>query len=73
MTRHPRAETPIAATAKKLRCAVYTRKSTEEGLDQEYNTLHAQRDACEAYGKRCSATLGVSGFRMGGRTANSTA
>ncbi|MEO6340995.1 MAG: recombinase family protein [Caulobacteraceae bacterium] len=32
-----------------LRCAVYTRKSTEEGLDQAYNSLHAQRDACEAY------------------------
>ena len=34
---------------KKIRCAIYTRKSTEEGLDQEYNTLHAQRDAGEAY------------------------
>ena len=33
----------------KLRCAIYTRKSSEEGLDQEYNSLHAQRDACEAY------------------------
>jgi DNA invertase Pin-like site-specific DNA recombinase len=32
-----------------LRCAVYTRKSTEEGLDQSFNSLHAQRDACEAY------------------------
>jgi site-specific DNA recombinase len=31
------------------RCAVYTRKSHEEGLDQEYNSLHAQRDSCEAY------------------------
>jgi DNA invertase Pin-like site-specific DNA recombinase len=34
---------------RKLRCAVYTRKSTEEGLDQEFNSLDAQRDACEAY------------------------
>lgn len=34
---------------KAIRCAVYTRKSSEEGLDQEYNSLHAQRDACEAY------------------------
>ncbi len=34
---------------RKLRCAVYTRKSTEEGLEQEFNTLHAQREACEAY------------------------
>lgn len=32
-----------------LRCAVYTRKSSEEGLDQDYNSLHAQRDACESY------------------------
>ena len=31
------------------RCAVYTRKSTEEGLDQEFNSLDAQREACEAY------------------------
>ena len=31
------------------RCALYTRKSSDEGLDQEYNSLHAQRDACEAY------------------------
>lgn len=31
------------------RCAIYTRKSTEEGLDQVYNTLAAQRDACAAY------------------------
>jgi DNA invertase Pin-like site-specific DNA recombinase len=34
---------------RKLRCAVYTRKSSEEGLDQEFNSLHAQRDACESY------------------------
>ncbi|MDO8434046.1 MAG: recombinase family protein [Candidatus Binatus sp.] len=31
------------------RCAIYTRKSSEEGLEQDYNSLHAQRDACEAY------------------------
>ena len=31
---------------RKLRCAVYTRKSTEEGLDQAFNSLDAQRDAC---------------------------
>ncbi|MEP2235992.1 MAG: recombinase family protein [Marinomonas sp.] len=34
---------------KPLRCAVYTRKSTEDGLEQEFNSLHAQREACEAY------------------------
>jgi len=34
---------------RKMRCAVYTRKSTEEGLEQEFNSLDAQREACEAY------------------------
>ena len=34
---------------RKLRCAIYTRKSTEDGLEQEFNTLDAQREACEAY------------------------
>src|SRR6056297_72077 len=34
---------------RKLRCAVYTRKSSEEGLEQEFNSLHAQRESCEAY------------------------
>ena len=33
----------------RLRCAVYTRKSTEEGLDQEFNSLDAQREACAAF------------------------
>jgi site-specific DNA recombinase len=31
------------------RCAIYTRKSSEEGLEQSFNSLHAQREACEAY------------------------
>lgn len=31
------------------RCAIYTRKSTEDGLDQEFNSLNAQREAAEAY------------------------
>jgi len=34
---------------RKLRCAVYTRKSSEEGLDQQFNSLDAQHDACESY------------------------
>ena len=34
---------------KALRCAIYTRKSSEEGLEQDFNSLHAQREACEAY------------------------
>src|SRR5688572_29324249 len=39
----------MPATVRKLRCAVYTRKSSEEGLEQEFNSLDAQREACEAY------------------------
>ena len=34
---------------KKIRCAIYTRKSAEEGLEQEFNSLDAQREACTAY------------------------
>src|SRR5210317_1372319 len=34
---------------RRLRCAIYTSKSSEEGLEQEFNSLHAQREACEAY------------------------
>ena len=32
-----------------IRCATYTRKSSEEGLEQDFNSLDAQREACEAY------------------------
>jgi hypothetical protein len=35
--------------AKKARCAIYTRKSSEEGLEQAFNSLDAQREACAAY------------------------
>ena len=38
---------PVLAPRK--RCAIYTRKSTDEGLDQEYNSLEAQRDAGLAF------------------------
>jgi site-specific DNA recombinase len=42
--------TPVAPTpAKNVRCAIYTRKSTEEGLQQEFNSLDAQREAAEAF------------------------
>jgi site-specific DNA recombinase len=34
---------------KQIRCAIYTRKSSEEGLEQDFNSLHAQREACAAY------------------------
>jgi DNA invertase Pin-like site-specific DNA recombinase len=39
----------MPTTVRKLRCAVYTRKSSEEGLDMEFNSLDAQREACEAF------------------------
>jgi site-specific DNA recombinase len=38
-----------ASTTKPVRCAIYTRKSTEHGLELEFNSLDAQRDSCEAY------------------------
>src|SRR5258707_15443173 len=47
--RHPVGTAPMASDAKHLRCAIYTRKSTEHGLEQEFNSLDAQREACEAY------------------------
>ncbi|MDO8589227.1 MAG: recombinase family protein [Armatimonadota bacterium] len=39
------------AKSRTRRCAIYTRKSSEEGLEQDFNSLHAQREACEAYVK----------------------
>ncbi len=62
-----------AASQHSLRCAVYTRKSSEEGLEQEFNSLHAQREACEAFitsqrheGWRCLPQLYDDGGRSGG-------
>jgi DNA invertase Pin-like site-specific DNA recombinase len=43
------AEPAMPASVQKRRCAVYTRKSTDEGLEKEFNTLDAQRESCEAY------------------------
>ena len=37
------------AKPKPLRCAIYTRKSSDEGLEQDFNSLNAQREACVAY------------------------
>lgn len=37
------------SSSKRERCAIYTRKSTDEGLDQSFNSLDAQRESCEAY------------------------
>jgi site-specific DNA recombinase len=39
------------AIRRSLRCAIYTRVSTEQGLEQDFNSLDAQREACEAYVK----------------------
>ena len=46
MRRRDRAAISAPSTS---RCAIYTRKSSEEGLEQEFNSLDAQREACEAY------------------------
>src|SRR3978361_1818635 len=40
---------PVPPKAKVFRCAIYTRKSSEEGLEQDFNSLHAQRESCDAY------------------------
>ena len=39
----------MSPKSNKVRCAIYTRKSSEEGLEQDFNSLHAQREACAAY------------------------
>jgi site-specific DNA recombinase len=57
--------------AERIRCAVYTRKSTEEGLDQEFNSLEAQREAAEAYiqsQRQLGWTLVVQRYDDGGFT-----
>ena len=43
------AEPTLRRSAKKVRCAIYTRKSTDEGLEQAFNSLDAQREACAAF------------------------
>ena len=45
---NPEGKNP-ASSSPRLRCAIYTRKSTEEGLDQDFNSLDAQREAAEAF------------------------
>ena len=40
---------PAESPKKAFRCAIYTRKSSEEGLEQDFNSLHAQRESCDAY------------------------
>jgi site-specific DNA recombinase len=40
---------PVSPPPRKIRCAIYCRKSSEEGLDQAFNSLHAQRESCLNY------------------------
>jgi site-specific DNA recombinase len=40
---------PAPSPTRTFRCAIYTRKSSEEGLEQDFNSLHAQRESCDAY------------------------
>ena len=49
MTRTAAAAHPARKVVAKVRCAIYTRKSSEEGLEMEFNSLDAQREACAAY------------------------
>ncbi len=57
----------------KVRCAIYTRKSSEEGLDQEFNSLDAQREACLAYiasqkqraGRQSASAMTMAASRVG--------
>ncbi len=58
---------------RRIRCAIYTRKSSEEGLEQDFNSLDAQREACEAYvasqnmkaGSCCQTTMTMAVSRVG--------
>ena len=43
------ADKPPTRSPKRVRCAIYTRKSSDEGLDQAFNSLDAQREACAAF------------------------
>jgi hypothetical protein len=53
-----------------LRCAIYTRKSSEEGLEQDFNSLHAQREACEAYIRSQQGDVKFSQSRARGSAVN---
>ena len=50
-------------STKALRCAVYTRKSSDEGLDQSFNSLDAQREAGEAYVRSSRHAMTMAGSR----------
>ena len=58
-----------------LACAIYTRKSSEEGLEQDFNSLHAQREACEAFvlsQKSLGWTLNPTTYDDGGFSGGNT-
>src|SRR5471030_1328598 len=62
-------------TAKPVRCAIYTRVSTDQGLEQDFNSLDAQRDAAEAYIRsqaHAAWTLNRSQYNDGGYSGGST-
>ena len=48
----------MAPADKKVRCAIYTRVSTDAGLDQDFNSLYAQREAAEAFIKSQKTSAG---------------
>jgi site-specific DNA recombinase len=54
-------EGQMISPARKIRCAIYCRKSSEEGLSQAFNSLDAQREACLAYieSQRCEGWIAV--------------
>src|SRR6478736_4828287 len=45
----PNSREPTRRHSRRLRCAIYTRKSSDEGLEQAFNSLDAQREACAAF------------------------
>jgi DNA invertase Pin-like site-specific DNA recombinase len=45
----PKSQEPTRRSSSRLRCAIYTRKSSDEGLEQAFNSLDAQREACAAF------------------------
>jgi site-specific DNA recombinase len=63
----PRSET-ANATVETRRCVIYTRKSTSVGLDQDFNSLDAQREACAAYIQRQPGWILVETYDDGGYT-----
>ncbi len=68
------AKADLARTGSTIRCAIYTRKSSDEGLEQEFNSLDAQREACEAYivSQRHAGWIALSGMYDDGGLSGGT-